>query len=61
MIDRVPAQQHDAEVLAQVSPRGVTGSSLWHEHSHHALIAEALKLVRVVPLRATGAVSSFGV
>ena len=47
IIDLVPRQQHDAEVLAQVSPRGVMGRSLWHEHSHHVLIAETLKTLAV--------------
>lgn len=47
MIDLVPGQQYHAEVMAQVSPRGIAESSLGHEHSHHALIAETQKTLTV--------------
>jgi hypothetical protein len=47
LIDLVPGQKYHAEVVAQASPRGVVGSSLWHEHSHHMLIAETSKALAV--------------
>jgi hypothetical protein len=46
-LDLVLGQQYYSEFVTQVFPGGVAGSSLWRQHSHNVIVAEALKTVAI--------------